>query len=429
MKVFLGWSGNLSRQLADTFHTWLKCVIQSVDPFFSSHDIDKGATWHSSLTGTLKTCSYGIFFITEENMGNSWMHFEAGALSKEIGDARVCPFLFRLHDAMLEGPFAHFQAVRFDEDDIFRLLTGLNESMDSPLPDEVLRESFATYWPRLQKKLMEIDSAAQSRVAHGMDSADGNDIADLKRMVESLFQRDNLHAVGLRHVYTDRLHSLSDMRHEIDSEGKEIIIIGSSLKGLIGIGGDPAGDQNLVRIAFMDALKRGVKVRILMTHPEVAHHRSKQEGRESGEIEREIIENLIYFTRERRDNKEAAKNLEVKLYNGTPTIFTLCTSHTMFFNPYTFYSKAYDTLCFRVVGPSPVRDNYYNNHYLQAWNDRRLSKILDKRRKMAMKELESLVNGTNQHDEPLIPDDETRQELFTKIASLEDGEQPPARDK
>ena len=112
MRVFLGWSGNLSRQLADTFHTWLKCVIQFVEPFLSSRDIDKGSTWHASLTNTLKSCSYGIFFITNENITNPWMHFEAGALSKEIGDAHVCPFLFRVHQSNLDGPFSFFQSAQ-----------------------------------------------------------------------------------------------------------------------------------------------------------------------------------------------------------------------------------------------------------------------------------------------------------------------------
>ncbi len=46
------------------------------------------------------------------------------------------------------------------------------------------------------------------------------------------------------------------------------------------------------------------------------------------------------------ESKELDANLDVKLYNGTPTIFMLSTSWSMFFNPYTFYSRAFDSRCF-----------------------------------------------------------------------------------
>lgn len=42
MKVFISWSGSKSQEVAKILKQWIPCVIQSVEPYFSSADIDKG---------------------------------------------------------------------------------------------------------------------------------------------------------------------------------------------------------------------------------------------------------------------------------------------------------------------------------------------------------------------------------------------------
>lgn len=41
MKVFISWSGNKSHKVAMIFREWLPSVIQSLEPYVSSEDIDK----------------------------------------------------------------------------------------------------------------------------------------------------------------------------------------------------------------------------------------------------------------------------------------------------------------------------------------------------------------------------------------------------
>ena len=42
MKVFISWSGDQLKKMAEALRSWLKYVIQSADPFVSSLDIAKG---------------------------------------------------------------------------------------------------------------------------------------------------------------------------------------------------------------------------------------------------------------------------------------------------------------------------------------------------------------------------------------------------
>ena len=84
MKVFLSWSGETSRAVACALRDWLPYVIQSVKPFVSTSDIEKGQRWSDVLSQELSSTAYGIICLTPFNVRSPWLNFEA-----EIGRAHV----------------------------------------------------------------------------------------------------------------------------------------------------------------------------------------------------------------------------------------------------------------------------------------------------------------------------------------------------
>lgn len=159
MKVFISWSGEESRQVALVLRDWLPSVVQSIDPYVSSEDIDKGARWSSDIAGELESSVYGILCITPDNIEAPWINFEAGALSKSIETALVTPFLFRTKRSDMKGPLVQFQSALDTKDDVKKLLVSLNGAQGaSALDAQRLDKIFERWWPDLESSLVAIES-------------------------------------------------------------------------------------------------------------------------------------------------------------------------------------------------------------------------------------------------------------------------------
>jgi hypothetical protein len=164
MKVFISWSGSRSRAVAEILRTWLPDVINYIEPWISSQDIEKGARWVADLVQQLSETQVGIVCLTPENLSEPWIHFEAGALGKALDRSRVCTYLFQLRPSDLEGPLVQFQATEAKEADTLRLLQTLNSGLgEHARSDEQLQRSFGKWWPELQKGLARIPKEPNSR--------------------------------------------------------------------------------------------------------------------------------------------------------------------------------------------------------------------------------------------------------------------------
>lgn len=154
MKVFISWSGEKSNKIANILRDWMPCVIQSIKPYVSSKDIDKGARWSSDIAQELKDSRFGIICVTKDNINAPWINFEAGALSKTMDKSNVAPFLFDIKRSEVNGPISQFQSTIFDKDDIKSLMRTLNKLCgDGGISEARFNTTFEKWYPTLEKDL------------------------------------------------------------------------------------------------------------------------------------------------------------------------------------------------------------------------------------------------------------------------------------
>lgn len=156
-KVFISWSGELSKKLAEEVRIWLPGVLQFVKPYFTPNDIEKGTRWSTDIASELESSNAGIICLTKDNLTKPWILFEAGALSKNFGKSNVCTILFNLDSSDFSGPLTSFQATKFDKADFKKLLITVNNTGgDSKLDSTVLNDVFEMWWPKLETKINNI---------------------------------------------------------------------------------------------------------------------------------------------------------------------------------------------------------------------------------------------------------------------------------
>ena len=151
MKVFICWSGTVSERIGQEIRSWIPSVIQSVEPYFTPSDTDKGTQWLPEITKHLVDSKVGIICVTRENIHRDWLLFEAGALSKQLGKAHVCPILFGIKHTDLAGPLKQFQATGFEKAEFQKLVNVINGCLgDSKLAPKTLEIVFEKWWPDLK---------------------------------------------------------------------------------------------------------------------------------------------------------------------------------------------------------------------------------------------------------------------------------------
>jgi TIR domain len=156
MKIFISWSGSPSKQIAEVFHEWIPSVVQSVVPFLSSADTQKGARWAGELAQQLEHTDFGILCITPANVDAPWINFEAGALSKVVDTARVSPVLFGLQPSDITNPLVQFQCTAYDHDDLLNLFRSINGASENGLDAVKLENAFEMWWPNFDAKIVDV---------------------------------------------------------------------------------------------------------------------------------------------------------------------------------------------------------------------------------------------------------------------------------
>ena len=162
MKLFISWSGEFSRKVAECLSIWIPTIIQTVDVFYSPNDIAKGENWSSRLSDELEQSNFGIVCLTPENTLAPWIHFEAGALSK-VANSRVSAIMLGISPSDVKGPLARFQNTAFTREDFYRLFLSINSSHEAPLRQAVLEHAFDNSWEKLERDITAIIEEYSSR--------------------------------------------------------------------------------------------------------------------------------------------------------------------------------------------------------------------------------------------------------------------------
>lgn len=233
-KVFISWSGDLSKQLAEAIRNWIPSVLQFVKPYFTPDDIEKGAKWGSDISRELESSDIGLLCLTPDNTEKPWILFEAGALSKNFNASHVCTVLFNLEPTDLKGPLTSFQTTRFQQDEMKKLILTINNSAgDSKLDASVLNNVFEMWWPKLDENVKKILASAQNGTIDERRSDRDilEELLQLSRMKSSNVVHRSQHSRQAIVELVDNLSELQMMfRH---SEGKLVYSIYKRLQSPI----------------------------------------------------------------------------------------------------------------------------------------------------------------------------------------------------
>jgi hypothetical protein len=179
MKVFISWSGELSRKVAEALNDWLPQVIQSIKTFYSP-DIQKGKRWQERISTELKECKFGIICLTANNLHEDWILFEAGAISKIVSESNVATLLINLNQSDVTEPLSIFQSTNINKIDVFKLLTSINSEIKTdPLPIETLKKIFEKWWTDLEEKIQKALTSKDVQKTERPKRTDGEKLEEL----------------------------------------------------------------------------------------------------------------------------------------------------------------------------------------------------------------------------------------------------------
>ncbi|MER5598011.1 toll/interleukin-1 receptor domain-containing protein [Streptomyces sp. NPDC002265] len=157
MQIFISWSGDMAKQCAEALRDWLPYMNQAITPFVSSQDISKGERGLSKIASQLQECSLGIVCVTRDNQSAPWINFESGALSRELGESSLIPFLVDMPIKDLSGPITQFQATdSSNKGDVWSMIKSINDKCEVTVEPDRLRTTFERFWGDLETNLVTI---------------------------------------------------------------------------------------------------------------------------------------------------------------------------------------------------------------------------------------------------------------------------------
>jgi len=185
MKVFISWSGERSKVIAEALDWLLPRCINTINTWVSSEGIEPGARWSADIAKQLEETDFGIICLTKDNLNSKWIHFEAGALSKLVDNSLVVPYLFENKPTDIVGPLAQFNSENVDKDGTIKILRKLlelsiqNNELDIQL--SILEDAVKKYWEDFEKMIEKIPNQISSSIEQRSNSEMFEEIISLLR--------------------------------------------------------------------------------------------------------------------------------------------------------------------------------------------------------------------------------------------------------
>ncbi|MCO4262506.1 toll/interleukin-1 receptor domain-containing protein [Pseudarthrobacter sp. MDT3-26] len=164
MKVFISWSKNTC-EFAGVLNEVVGRLFDTVTTFYSP-EIPAGEQWLAQIEEELTDTDFGIICVSKENQMEQWLNYEAGALSRQVGDRRkrLGVLLLNFDDTnQVVGPFKNFQMKMADIEGFRSLMKSLNE-YGPKIRQETLDGRIDNEWISLAAALEGLKSRAKSAV-------------------------------------------------------------------------------------------------------------------------------------------------------------------------------------------------------------------------------------------------------------------------
>jgi hypothetical protein len=218
-RIFVSWSGERSRSAALGLKSLLLDVLgESLDVFISAH-MDPGVVWVQELGKELEGSDFGILCLTQDNVQSPWLLFEAGAIAKNFGAARVVPYL--IDDLVLTSPLNQFQHVRADHQGTLRLLESIHALREKPTQIDRLHRSFDRWWADLEQTLANLPGATRPAI----DISDRNLLETIWQGVQALLNsgaQTRANILALPKAETAHLLNLRDRPEMVYTSGDSV---------------------------------------------------------------------------------------------------------------------------------------------------------------------------------------------------------------
>lgn len=233
MKVFISWSGETSKALAEALRGWLPSVIQAIKPYFSPDDITKGSRWSTEIAKELEECKIGLICLTADNLEAPWIMFETGALSKSISAARVCPLLFGVEPSDVKGPLVQFQAAPFARDELKKAVRMMNQELGpQALTSDVFDSVFDMWWPKLEEKVKKIMANVHGPAKQSVRSERDilEEILARVRVTPPMASRRSIHPGALEDLLETYTRLMMELTHLPPEARGELVEIADRLR-------------------------------------------------------------------------------------------------------------------------------------------------------------------------------------------------------